>query len=263
MGRPPTSSFVYVTLKSSVSYHDQGSYIVPLSAAGTLFGSLPSRLLFFGVDALAAASLWGVSLLFFDMRTATGMMIASRMRTETTPMMIIFRFFFFFACSSAERTVGALPAPPRFSIIYWYSSSSSSIPPSSAKGPLTTRLFLFCFSLCLLSLLSSISLGVYFASSLIARLLSLSSSVALLPLFPLSIPARSPRTTAPPLTSLLSLFLRRSSLLFLLSFSSRISLSLSSIFLLSSAIFAFFLPSLASFTRSFSSAFSFRRTSLR
>jgi hypothetical protein len=92
--------------------------MVPLSAAGTLFGSLPSRLLFFGVDVLAAASLCGVSLLFlFDMRTATGMMIAKRIRTETTPMMIFFRFFFL-ACSSAERTVGALPAPPRFSIIY-------------------------------------------------------------------------------------------------------------------------------------------------
>jgi len=92
-GRPPTISFVYVTLKSVVSHHDHGSNMPPRSASGTLSLFLPSRLPLEGCEEPPAA--WppppppppsSLSLFFFDARTATGIMMARRMSTETTPI---------------------------------------------------------------------------------------------------------------------------------------------------------------------------------
>src|SRR6187402_2305489 len=49
IGSPPTVSFVYVTLKSFVSYHVKGSRSVPFAAAGIFDSDVPSRLELSGV----------------------------------------------------------------------------------------------------------------------------------------------------------------------------------------------------------------------
>jgi hypothetical protein len=48
IGRSPTVSFVYVTLKSVVSYHENGSRYVPFAAAGILDSDIPLRFEFDG-----------------------------------------------------------------------------------------------------------------------------------------------------------------------------------------------------------------------
>ena len=48
-GRSPTVSFVYVVLKSLVSYHENGSRYVPFAALGTESCETPFRFAFVGL----------------------------------------------------------------------------------------------------------------------------------------------------------------------------------------------------------------------
>ena len=85
-GNPPTVSFVYVTLKSDVSYQVQGSRYVPLAAAGRSVSDIPSKFELEGdpVSFVTAVELEPADFFFWLTTTATIMII----RATTTPIPI-------------------------------------------------------------------------------------------------------------------------------------------------------------------------------
>lgn len=85
IGSPPTVSLVYVTLKSVVSYHVNGSRYVPFALAGMVSCDTPLRLEFEGFPTLESAAEVDVLVFesFFDIVTPTG--IATTSISTTNP----------------------------------------------------------------------------------------------------------------------------------------------------------------------------------
>ena len=88
--KPPTVSSVYVTLKSVVSYHANGSKRLPLAFSGMSDSEIDSNSLFDGFSTLAAAPMTSsespLPLLLLLVTTPTG--IAMARMTTITPIRI-------------------------------------------------------------------------------------------------------------------------------------------------------------------------------
>jgi hypothetical protein len=80
-GNPPTVSFVYVTLKSVVSYQVHGSRYVPLAAAGRSVSDMPFKFEFdgFPLSFVVEPELASDELLCFLLTTTATIMIMSAM----------------------------------------------------------------------------------------------------------------------------------------------------------------------------------------